>query len=340
MIKFAHVGFPKCASTWLQSQVFSKHSEIFFLGRRPGDNILSNELRTLFWSTFLDAREFAYDKKKTKSMLTPLIQDAQVAHKGAIGLSLEQLLHPHIGRLELSERARRLKHFMDKNTKIIIVIREQSAWIKSYYSNLVSEAGLQETFKEFKDYFFAEIDSSPLTALYYDRVYEVYANLFGAENIYLVPMEQLKNSATKFTNGILNFIGVSPLAELSSTAKNAAASDEHFAAQLYLNNQAGYRLGRSNAVHRAFGWQVRSLYENNDEFDMPQAYYDDKKLYLQNWNIEAFLNDNPHVLNELTLLDRTFTHRELDKLHDLYAQTNSRLEKLCGLDLAQYGYSL
>jgi hypothetical protein len=166
MIKFAHVGFPKCASTWLQSEVFPEHKDIYFLGRRSGDNIISDEIRTLFWSTLIDEREYSYSKTKTESLLNKYMEDAANKGKSAIGISLEQLLHPQIGHLAFSERASRLYDFMGAGTKIIIVIREQTAWIKSYYSNLVSECGLPASLDEFMCYFLGERDLSPLSTLY------------------------------------------------------------------------------------------------------------------------------------------------------------------------------
>lgn len=299
MIKFAHVGFPKCASTWLQSEVFSKHSDIFFLGRKPGDTIISDEIRTLFWNTFLDVREFAYDRNKTQTLLKPYLDAAEKENKESVGISLEQLLHPHIGRLEFSERSRRLYDFMGQNTKIIIVVREQSAWIKSYYSNLVSEAGLRECFEEFKTYFFAEPDVSPMSTLFYDRVFEVYATLFGAKNIKVIPMEMMSESVYQFADSILEFIGVGSLNNLSDRKKNESASDINFATQLYLNNLDGYRLGRSNAVYKAFGWQSRSVYESNKTTELPQQYKEDQKHYMRSWNVDNFVKKHPDISNNL-----------------------------------------
>tara|TARA_R110001583_G_scaffold192940_1_gene360216 strand:+ start:10460 stop:11422 length:963 start_codon:yes stop_codon:yes gene_type:complete len=320
--------------------VFSKHDDIFFLGRRPGDKIISDEIRTLFWSTFLDAREFAYEQSNTKSLLAPYLRLAEDAEKQAIGLSLEQLLHPHIGRIELGERAKRLYDFMGANTKIIIVIREQEAWIKSYYSNLVSEIGVTVTFEEFKNYFFAEKDISPLSTLYYDRVYDVYSELFGYDNVKVVPMESIKNSVSEFSNEILRFIGVSPLNNLNTEKRNESASEEHFSAQFYLNNQEGYRLGRSTSIHRAFGWQARSIYSDDSGFELPQPYQNDQALYLKSWRIENLLKDKPEIRKKLQPINRDFSECEKERIRKVYIHSNRRLQELSGIELSQYGYVL
>jgi len=339
MIKFAHVGFPKCASTWLQNEIFPKHKDIFFLGRRPGDDIISDEVRTLFWSTLIDEREYLYSKMNTENILHKYIEDAKNDDKSAIGISLEQLLHPHIGHLEFSERARRLYDFMGDGTKIIIIIREQAAWVQSYYSNLVSECGLAATFDEFMLHFFNESDISPLSTLYYDRVFTTYTELFGVDNVIIIPMEQIKENASSFTNNILNFIGLEHMDNLNPKKKNESVSDEQFATQLSMNIQSGFRLGRDTSLNRPFGWQVRSLFGEGGKYELPQKYIDDHERYKQNWAIGTNSDKSRNNKNLLKNVNRLLSEEQIIRLRQVYAESNKKLEVLCNFKLSKYGYS-
>jgi hypothetical protein len=191
-----HVGYPKTASTWLQSRVFPHHPDIDFWKIRNGDCFIE-----LLMAHDLDFdpeahrnRYFGNDKKKTTR---PLLA------------SWEGILSsPYTGGRDICRSASRLRSVF-QDAGIIIVLRNQLSMIESLYKHYVSTGGWAgfETFLSFDrengwwlglDYF------------RYDRVVHYYQQLFGKDAVHVCLFEELREFPEPFLKNLADFMGVSP----------------------------------------------------------------------------------------------------------------------------------
>jgi hypothetical protein len=149
MIKYAHIGFAKSGSTWLQNELFPKHQEIFHLGRFKGDEIIDDDIRLFLWRDIVDTPKFLWNPQTIKNVFQNYFDSAQKQGKRACGISHESFTSPISGKLDVVERAERLRAAMGRDTKIIIIIREQLSWIMSLYTGLLKEGGCRSHLKTF-----------------------------------------------------------------------------------------------------------------------------------------------------------------------------------------------
>src|SRR5262245_26360258 len=136
MLKYAHVGFPKAASTWLQVFLFPRHPDLYHLGRHNGDEIINDDLRIALWNDLITGPPVLYNAEEVAGTFDKLF--AQAAEKGAAacGISQEVLTLSMVGNADITERARRLQSAMGKDTRIIMVVRNQLDWIRSLFCGL------------------------------------------------------------------------------------------------------------------------------------------------------------------------------------------------------------
>lgn len=370
MIKYAHIGYPKAASSWLQSAVFPVHPELHHLGRSGGDKIVDDEIRSFLWRDVHFRPEFLWDAEPVKKVLKLECERAEALGKKACGISQEGFIGSAIGCVDPTIRARRLREVLGSDTKIVMVVREQLSWIKSAYSSMVRELGWFGGFDEFVSFFFYDRDRSMLSSFYYDRMYELYVSLFGRDNVTVIAFEQLVRDSQRFVDDVCEAIGVSTFDVPGLPPANESITPE----QLYLcearNRKKRYYLGGAYQdwpyIHAIIG-----LYECDYGVSPPPR----AARGASDWRFAfgGLQKVMPRSAGrQLADLKRVFDHRELlgfslgdclgyarewlrngracprievaflpdveARLAHEYAPHNRRLMLLAGIDLSAFGY--
>lgn len=188
---FFHVGLEKTATTFLQRSVFPKFADVIFVPKRAYRDV----------DTIVEAH-----------------------HGEKIFISHE--FGRRNFRNEMEDFASRYP-----DTKTIIVFREHSGWIASYYRFLVKR-GLNATFDEFFD---LENDNGiwKKEDLYYFPDIALLEKLFTHKPLVLFH-DDLKNDAEGFIEKIKNYVGVKNTGSISLTPRHKAYSDKELRIRLWV----------------------------------------------------------------------------------------------------------
>ena len=195
-----HIGYHKTASTWLQHELFDKEEygfKRFFSKKEIREDLIT--VNSLVFNA-----QVIKDKDQKLTASSNLVSV----------LSNERLSgNPHSGGYDSKEIAQRLKaSFPD--AKILIVIREQESAIASSYLQYVKFGGACSL----KDYLEPPHRGGPILPLfdfeffnYYNLVKE-YTELFGKDNVLILPFELFKEKPQDFCQKIFDFTenGIKP----------------------------------------------------------------------------------------------------------------------------------
>lgn len=239
-----HVGLHKCASTWLQSQVFGNKGSKF--------DAVWGRMSAIAVSEFVGIEPLAFSVEDTRARLLAAAQPTLDPAKSVWVMSHEALSsRPHHGRYYSKEVADRVGAVFP-SAKVLLVIREQKSIIRSLYTEHVRNGG-RNTLEEFLGAgatsvgFRGMIQSSFFE---YDRLIEMYRNIFGVDNVLALPVELLKSSPEKFTERIYSFVGLEACPILVKDAANTGW--DPITVELYRRSNGLVRrdsLGRPGAAY-------------------------------------------------------------------------------------------
>jgi len=342
MKKYVHIGYPKSGSTWLQWNLFPKHRQIFHLGRAYGDTIIDDDVRLVLWSDLIEKPEFLFDEAAARRCFVRYFEQAE-AMSGitACGISHELITNTAHGRVDLSERARRVARIFGPGTEIIMVVRNQLSFIRSLYTGLLKEGGITRTYDQFLFYFYYDQDRSPFSTLFYDKVYELYADLFGAEHVHVVPFEILQQqSPLEFARRVCEGLGVDPIENVDTSRKNQSPSPKLLSLMLEVNKQFRFYLG-NDAFERPWGFCATPLYTKVFGIEEPEENRQSARKYLSVFQMtDAAVEQVERQGVVLREMDTRMPDRYRELFCRAYAPHNLRLQQLTGWDLQPYGYPL
>lgn len=137
--------------------------------------------------------------------------------------------------IDLVDKAKRLFDCFGKS-KILIVIRNQIDLIRSFYFECV-RAGYPGFFNDFLEYIYFYQFRTIVSDLLYDKVYDVYSDLFGKENIIVIPFERLIQNPFIELSNLLSTLNLSNIS-LSELSKHNSSDDKYYLqAVRYLNEK-------------------------------------------------------------------------------------------------------
>lgn len=302
---FVHVGYPKCASTTLQRQVFACHSGLCYLD--------DEAVRSALLQRSVASAGDDFQRAEVLSRLEAIAD----REKRPVVLSCEHFCMP--GRwLETRPHAPTRRHSRDEITellreyaphvRVLVVVRNQSEWVRSWYQERVkryeshSLKGLLRS-----DLFIDQI----LPALHYYRTVQHYRSVFGEEAVTLVPLELLHNDADVFFARLFEPFGLDPTPTPESVIKTRMSS-------------AAVRMRRQ--TNRVLRLASRSGIAGLDR----ALFRLSKWIYSQEW--------------VLTRSGLTREYAETVQLppetHDSLARDNARLAVDLGIDLGALGYPI
>ncbi|MBI4342463.1 MAG: hypothetical protein HY599_03740 [Candidatus Omnitrophica bacterium] len=340
MHKYAHVGYPKAASTWLQVFLFPRHPDLCHLGRHTGDEIPDVDLRIALWNDLITRPPLLYQPDEVAGTFNRLFARAAETGATACGISQEVLTLSMIGSVDITERARRLRAAMGEDTRIIIVIRNQLDWIRSVFCGLLREGGMPLGLDEFLFYFYYQQDQSPFCTLFYDDMYGLYVDLFGAENVHIVPFELIKQDARRFAAEICGAIGVRPLAEVPNQSINERPSPKALTACLEYNRNNTFYFG-ANHFRRPMGFAAEPIFTKRLGVDPPRWMVEERQKSMFAFEkMESVVQQTEKQGRTISPMDTAFPAQYETLLVNAYAPHNLGLTKLTRLDLGTLGYPL
>lgn len=143
-----HVGYPKCASTSLQ-KVFQSNPAIYYLGRGVTGNMIDyidDDVTQLCEIELKTRRLTSYDPDHARDVILKHIAIAKMQSKQLV-LSSEYFSIDDFDNIDLCEKIRRLRAIFG-SASILMIIRNQFDWLKSYYKELVRQ-GYGYNYQEF-----------------------------------------------------------------------------------------------------------------------------------------------------------------------------------------------
>jgi hypothetical protein len=290
-----HIGYHKTGTSWLQKEVFPTVSNAWqpYNYQEISDRFVHASSYSFDASEILrEARERAPSGADSKILL----------------LSNERLSgSPHSGGFDQRYIARRLKDTFP-DAKIVIGIREQLSCIESCYKEYVRGGGIAsleqyihpprpEHFPYFNPDFFK-----------YYRLVSQYINMFGKDNVLVLPIEILKSSPKSYLSKLGNF------------------SD--------LNVEADQiKLDPVRVSLSPLGTEVKRIV---NRFTMRNS--------LNPFPLFRIRGGHPLLMKILPLLSRKIKsninyHRRVHSYFGSYEWENKSLVSLTGVDLFELGYS-
>jgi hypothetical protein len=330
---FVHIGYPKSGSTSMQLDYFSRHPELFYLGPSTGGNDSAYYNAEIKYAIEIDLRvmkDFGYDPDRVRNVFESCHELFRTSGRKRFGFSSEGLSFTFHHDIDVTQKAERLLRIFGPTAKIIIVIRNQFALLRSLYRNSVV-VGYSGTFQQFISDAFYNKGRSFIYDFDYHKMHSLYCDLFGKENVLVVPMEQLMSDSGAFCDIISDHIGVSR-AVRDIGIKNRSQSDVFYLCLRELN--AEYRSYMSASITQPIA-QSRYLDYFSDVLGAPEpmkARFEGKLLDLL-WTTAM---DVTH--GQKGKIDFSVPEFIGDWLVDYYGAANEMLSMKTGLDLCALGY--
>ncbi len=236
-----------------------------------------------------------------KKSLARSFKEAKDLGFKASGISNEMLAFSPPDHIDTSTKASRLRDLFGKETRIIIVIREQFSLLKSLYKEFVRQ-GIPQTWLEFLRYLVMFQDRSFLYDLLYDKTFSRYSELFGAENILIFPIEDhlsLTGTLTQDSNGIAltekisHFLGVRHIS-LDLNHHNPSLSDEHTEQKRRRNLKHPYDFGR-DFFTAPFIHRLQPYLLEDTGLEIEHDFYRDVRIKRQSLEQSEEIIDEPFV---------------------------------------------
>ncbi len=302
-----HIGYPKAGSSWLQEIVFN--SPDFGFASVPRHDISLD---------FGVPGPFEFNPKATHARYEPLL--AQAEREGRVLVLSQEFLAGNgylNGGVDAREYADRLKAVFP-HARILIVIREQSSFLLSFYKMDVCFNGGFFGLEEFLEPKWNFSRRSQFLPRYvkYDGLISHYFDLFGRQNVLVLLFELLCQQTSDFVERIAQFAG------------GITAAD-------WVPPESGINVGRSMrtvSLQRVVNRALTSRPENTIRIPPRLGTWLNRGFF--------FVLEN-RVISKLGRPDERLYLERIDRLMgDYYKDSNCRTQDLTGLDLARYGYKL
>ncbi|RLJ36220.1 sulfotransferase family protein [Litoreibacter meonggei] len=299
-----HIGFHKTATTYLQKSVFS-NADVFTLpwGNQPAEAI----------EHFVLCHPERYSSDAVRAALYGA---APVADGKPVVVSHEALSGNPIHGLYYMERVAGRIHAGFPDARIIIGIREQRSMLNSIYFQYIKQGGS----RKLRDMICVNRDrpgyrpTLRMDHFEYDLTIAHYAQLFGADNVLVLPLELLRHSPDTYIARISGFLGLDWHAPAPAKVVNARRSE------------AAMRLER--LVNRVLPIPAEKASQYNDNPAWFRARQKLLRLSDQGFQKAAGIGLAPSGLRD-----------EIAELvGQSFAASNARTAALTGLDLAALAY--
>ena len=309
MLFILHIGFSKCASTFLRS-IFRTHPDI---------NLLP---KSFYFSPFNIYK--GDDHKSYKNLISEYLNPEKTNIE-----SDEHILLPDI-HPKLKVRATTLKSleqsFKDikreiSNVKIFFVIRNHASLLLSRYSEYILNGGdcsFEEFFKQLVSS--NDLNEGGFFQNYYYQIYNMLIDIFGKENVIFLIQELITKEKSAEIDKLFNFLKV---ARIETNKIN------------FINRRVGLSLISLNLLRRFNICFVKEIeqYKKPMNTRVPLFLY---KLFIRSLRvIDYYL-----IKNFSTSKGKLLKEELSDELRQKFGMDNRKLSEQVCVDLSQYGYFL
>lgn len=303
-----HVGFHKTASTLLQKMLFAR-TDLGF--ERPRDD------RIRIQSDFVKMGPFDAMPEAAAKDYRRAAREAASAGRTLV-ISHERLSgYPASGAFDAPLIAQRIKNCLP-DARILIFVREQCDLISSFYSQYITDGGsmsLRCLGRPVQPRMYRR-PQFELDTFAFVKTIEYYRDLFGPENVLVIPYEALRHDPWLVAQAIAEHAGQDPARIPANIFETRANSGMPILMQMLRRHLNGLVNRNQLAPHAPirFGpferWYVRTkcLFELTRAIDRPFR----NRLKRQ---VRALVGDH-------------------------FAQTNRELQQLTSYDLQRFGYRM
>lgn len=306
-----HIGYPKTASTWLQQGIFKEEDMGFSSPWRSdwADPIVIDQ--------FITVDSFSFCPQKTYSAFEKGLKDAK--EKGLYSVLSQEMLSCNF--LDQSgywgkEVADRL-HSVFPQAKVLIIIREQKSMILSAYGQNIRKGGRQsiEQFISTENFKSGRYPLFRLYVLKYDLLIKYYQELFGENQVLVLPFELLKKDPISYIEHIFNFVGI----------QNKIINQERF--PLLTNaNYKSFTLKIHKIINNFFIFPYRGYINSSDSF-----------LWKCLWKFFSLLDK--YIPQKLQDQEKLYLDKIVSAyIKNMYIESNQKTSQLIKMDLSKFGY--
>jgi len=306
-----HIGYHKCASTYLQTYVFPMLPVNFRMKWGKDPRRLYREMLDYVRCKDFDPHIFL---KWIKTYWPTRYKVTLISNEELSG-------HPHgYNTIDWRQIAINLKKTFP-NAKILVIIREQLSWLKSLYAFKVVIKG--EEIRKFNEFVKEESKIGLTDKLEYDRLIKFYVSLFGVNKVLVLPVELLMYEPDVFHGAILDLMGFQSIKKdifKSSARLNVSPKKEmsiHTARILNNVFLRIYKVFQPFMYHPWYDYQFRHLY------------YRMRRNFIMSFT--KYFNKGAEI---------TLTPELRELLLVRYAHSNLRLQKFTPFSLEKLGYSI
>ena len=299
---YLHIGYPKCASTYLQDEIFPQLGNYSHIVRAPNEQKYYPFNRNFDQETFRQYVEnHIQNPDPSKNHLLVSFEDwcellfQEFADVLCTFRNLDRKIYDFSNERVLENLK---KAYPDAH--IIIIIREQISWINSRYKMLYRGAKI---FKPVE-----ECLRNPLNG--YDHLIATAQKLFGKDQVSVIPFELIKQDQKAFVENIARLIDPHQPVEVSTKRVNRAPT---------LERTVQFSRIKTRIRKRLDAYQLRLFY--------PFA----KALLI------LFLKPALWFLHRNNTCKDPATKTDPATL-EIIRQSNRRVNELTGLHLEDFGY--
>jgi len=303
-----HVGYPKALSSWMQKWLFTP------------ENGFCKTLDSLTLQLFLiDATPFAFDTAKAKDWIAKSLRetpDSEYLQQVITGESL--VGHTHCGGYNAKTNADRLKALCPQ-AKILIVVREQRAAIRSLYKTFVIWGMPHSIERILKP---VEPNLSPqfhLDFLRYDLLVDYYQKLYGKDHVLVLPYELFVEDGASFLRKIFYFCNI--------------GNSEEKIKKIPIRR----KVNRGQTLINLLIERWRNYFFLSSPFNYAGLFNPTEESLKRRI---ARSKNNPFPVFMDQWFEGKFKKVVSEHCAGQFADSNRNLQKLTGLDLQPYGYEL
>ena len=306
-----HIGFHKCASTFLQ-QGFFPHLPVNYIYLSSSDR---EDLDYIEHHSAFDPEVFS---KRIRDLIA---QRGQGTTRNMTLLSQEELSghlhgHDHVN----SERIAYRLHETFPEARILMIIRNPFEYMMSLYSYSVTRNFEHRSFHDFLN---EEGPSGLFDKLEYQRLAGLYSSLFGTGRVLVLPVELLDSKPFVFLVRITDFLDLPSVRPTDTTASNTTIRNRHV-------------LRFWSGVNRIAAKVLRLLHDHSPKGQLQQhPFRRTRRLFFHakdssNSILRRLLPDSSGLSFE--------DYPDYDSLFTRYSQDTVSLSRITGLALREYGY--
>ena len=328
-IDFIHVGYHKTGTTYLQNCGFQGKSDIRLLGGYSSNNNDQEKSLYLLKCKLSELGGDVFCAEKWREDFFSIINSIENLEGKILGVSDEALSGNYItgeGDFEIAERI----HKVFGKVKVVIVIRNQIDMIDSIYRQYIHLGGVY-SFKKF-----IRSEGQNITSkLKYDKLIGKYIELFGKDNVLILPYENIKNKSF-FLSNVYKFIQINNL-ELPVCHESVHNRSHHYYT-LFFDRIINF-LFRDEYSEPLFGRWFFKQYISLPIYKKGSGFFW-KREPIGWWYRRVFVEK----IIDPFIMYRFFTnHKTLDKktqvlLRSQFIDTNKSIERMFNLNLKKLGY--